>query len=332
MQLSKRERQLIEVFIKQGTTLTAQEIAGFCDISTKTVYRTIRKINEASLEGDIIISSSGKGFDLIYDRYLEQVVENNGIRTAASEPLSRRNNIIVSLLFRSPKRIRIDEAFGAYFVSDSVISNDLSRIESFLKQNDLNLIRNGKYISIEGHEKTIRKVVNMLISSNDLIDDQFTTVEHQISPVDINFITSLLEKLEACFEGGIPYPYKMNILSHIYILVKRFRDGGRPRESEDGFLDEEEQKLTEDYKEFYHISKKFIQKIENYLCTSLPDIEIFYLFQYLISSRIAGQSILTPISGDLIKEVTGFFSLEAGRNIGIQQLGEINKKDLYKHM
>lgn len=100
----------------------------------------------------------------------------------------------------------------------------------------------------------------MLISSNDLIDDQFTTVEHQISPVDINFITSLLEKLEACFEGGIPYPYKMNILSHIYILVKRFRDGGRPRESEDGFLDEEEQKLTEDYKEFYHISKKFIQK------------------------------------------------------------------------
>ena len=49
MQLSKRETQLIELFIKHGMTLTAQELAEFANVSTKTIYRTIKKINEASV-------------------------------------------------------------------------------------------------------------------------------------------------------------------------------------------------------------------------------------------------------------------------------------------
>lgn len=43
MQLSKRETQLIELFIKHGMTLTAQELAEFANVSTKTIYRTIKK-------------------------------------------------------------------------------------------------------------------------------------------------------------------------------------------------------------------------------------------------------------------------------------------------
>lgn len=44
MQLSKREIQLIELFIKYGMTLTAQELAEFANVSTKTIYRTIKKL------------------------------------------------------------------------------------------------------------------------------------------------------------------------------------------------------------------------------------------------------------------------------------------------
>ena len=60
MQLSKRETQLIELFIKHGMTLTAQELAEFANVSTKTIYRTIKKINEASDVGELHFSGSRK--------------------------------------------------------------------------------------------------------------------------------------------------------------------------------------------------------------------------------------------------------------------------------
>lgn len=66
IQLSRREKEMIECFIKHGLTLTAQELAGFANVSTKTIYRAIRKINEASKHGDIILAEVGKGFRLDY--------------------------------------------------------------------------------------------------------------------------------------------------------------------------------------------------------------------------------------------------------------------------
>ena len=78
MQLSKREIQLIELFIKYGMTLTAQELAEFANVSTKTIYRTIKKINEASDVGELISATVGKGFCLNYDNYLKGSIRKKG--------------------------------------------------------------------------------------------------------------------------------------------------------------------------------------------------------------------------------------------------------------
>ncbi|MDN5811095.1 MAG: helix-turn-helix domain-containing protein, partial [Tetragenococcus koreensis] len=70
MQLSKRENYLIEILMKNNMMLTAHQLAKISGVSTKTIYRTIKKINEESTEGDVVISEIGKGFRLDYDKYL----------------------------------------------------------------------------------------------------------------------------------------------------------------------------------------------------------------------------------------------------------------------
>ncbi|MDN6347571.1 MAG: helix-turn-helix domain-containing protein, partial [Tetragenococcus koreensis] len=108
MQLSKRENYLIEILMKNNMMLTAHQLAEISSVSTKTIYRTVKKINEESAEGDIIISEIGKGFRLDYDKYLHLNTENK-MTTKEKESLVRRNNIILKLLFKAPNSIRIND-------------------------------------------------------------------------------------------------------------------------------------------------------------------------------------------------------------------------------
>lgn len=82
MQLSKREKEMVEYFVKHGLSLTAQELAEFAHVSTKTVYRTIKKINDVSENGEIILAEAGKGFRLDYDKYLNVSATHNESRTS----------------------------------------------------------------------------------------------------------------------------------------------------------------------------------------------------------------------------------------------------------
>ncbi len=75
MKLSKRETRLIEQFMTQGMNLTANELATAAKVSTKTIYRTIKRINEAA-GSEIIRSEIGKGFCLDYEAYLKGTIEN----------------------------------------------------------------------------------------------------------------------------------------------------------------------------------------------------------------------------------------------------------------
>lgn len=331
MQLSKRETQLIELFIKHGMTLTGQELAEFANVSTKTIYRTIKKINEASETGEIIVSEVGKGFRLDYEKYLSESVQKRN-DSQAQGPRERRNAILLTLLFKSPRKVLIQELFSSYYVSDTVISSDLTRIAEFLKEYQLKLIKKGQRIAIEGHEKNIRKVVNGLLSTNTLWDADFTTQKHKISAYDINFITSLLEFIESELKSGIVYPYNMNIFSHIYILIKRVREGEIRGDQPFELLDKEEEKLIDRYAELYRLSEKVIGKMNDYLNLVLPESETFYLFQYLISSRIENEQIKVTRKSQTALKMTDYFSKRMSELMGIRIDQQPNQQDLYEHV
>lgn len=331
MQLSKRETQLIELFIKHGMTLTAQELAEFANVSTKTIYRTIKKVNEASDVGEIISAEVGKGFYLDYDKFLKRSIRKRQ-GDVIQGPLERRNNILLTLLFKSPKKVLIRDLFDEYYISSTVMNNDLVRMADFLMNYQLSLIRKGDRISIEGTEKHIRKAVNHLINANKVWEEDFFTQHEKISSYDINFITSLLEFVENELQTGIAYPYNNNIFSHIYILIKRVREGEILEDTWAEMLDPDEEKLIEQYDWLYKVSQMVITKLNRYLNIILPESEIFYLFQYLISSRMEKEPMDLNKKSKEALEITDFFATEMSQLMGVKVDYQPNRCDLYDHI
>ncbi|MGJ1009923.1 BglG family transcription antiterminator [Enterococcus casseliflavus] len=330
MKLSKRETRLIEQFMTQGMNLTANELATAAKVSTKTIYRTIKRINEAA-GSEIIRSEIGKGFCLDYEAYLKGTIENQET-DQNDEPLERRHAIALHLLFKSPKRLMIKELFAPYYLSEAVISSDINRLSEYFQYFELQLIRSDKRISVIGTEKNIRRCVNDLFTKTHVWNEEMVTQKYPINAFDINFITSILEFIERKLANSIAYPYNMNIFSHLYILILRMREGEIDREELIEGLDEEEQHLIEQHQEFYQIAQQVIEKINAYLVTELPESEVFYLYQYLVSSRVENKPLAMTNLTKEASEITEFFTKQMEKALGIQLNQQTDKTDLLCHI
>ncbi len=66
MLLTKSEHALINLFLTKNDFLTAKQLAEILDVSSKTIYRKIKNINETTGRKDIIISEKGRGFKCRY--------------------------------------------------------------------------------------------------------------------------------------------------------------------------------------------------------------------------------------------------------------------------
>ncbi|MFD1901218.1 HTH domain-containing protein [Enterococcus termitis] len=247
MQLSKRELVIIDLFLKHDLSLTANQLAYFTNVSTKTIYRTVKKINDQSDSGDLIISEPSKGFVLDYDRFLKENAKvGRGIQT--TDPLERRNSVMLRLLFKAPNKVDIHYLFEPFYVSDAAVSGDIQRITEYLKTYHLQVKRSQKKLSIEGAERNIRKAVLSIIAKDNLIDDVFTIDGQLMNAYDIDFLTSLLDFIDKMLKTSITYPYNVNIFSHLYILVQRTREGKILFSEERFLLDSEEEELIKKIK------------------------------------------------------------------------------------
>ncbi|MHC5248989.1 BglG family transcription antiterminator [Enterococcus sp. LJL90] len=287
MQLSKKESSLIEIFLSEKNRLTAKEIAEKLNVSTKTVYRLVKKINDVNKDGPIIDSQSGKGLSLNYRNYLEFVNEPEEGKN--QDPEDRRSNVLLELLFKSPHAINIKELYVDYFLTAESIVKDFEKIRRIIETYHLSLIKKEGKAAIQGKEKNIRRLSYKLISMNSfLTGNSYSVNGDNINSYDADFITSLLDSIEKQLGNTIPYPYNINIFSHIYILLSRFRKGkvALPNNHPLEALDIEEKNLIEINPEKFLIAQNIIERINAYLHTSVPDSEVFYLFQHILSSRV----------------------------------------------
>lgn len=315
MKLSKKESDLLELFVLKNTKLTAKEIASSLNISSKTVYRLVHRINEASEFGVLIETFIGKGMKLNYRNYLNY---RSIFKQSDSDTEERVISILIHLLSSSPKFISVDNLFKSYFISTETQYKDLEKIKKKIIKFDLNLEKKKNKIKIVGKEQNIRKVIYHILLKTAVTDIDFYVIDNKnINQYDVDFLTSQLELIERKINSSIPYPYNINIFSHLYILVMRLRNGFIPKEREDKSLDEYELGLKESNNEIYEISKEIIANLRYYLSEEIDDIEEFYLFQYIISSGIDEQpsqlhsdSELVQIFEDAIDFMSNYMDLD----------------------
>lgn len=281
MARKNRKEELIAYLLQQKDYQTAQEIAEALDVSSKTIYRTVDDINKDAAEAFIMVER-GRGLKLNYKIYMASI-GSNADYVSDYTPIERRNKILQELLLAAPGKRKVRDVFEPFFVSESVIWSDEKRIEEFLQDYNLTLNIEKGYIYISGTEKKIRKALSELINTSQTMDlMEYVTMDHFNNSYDVRFVLRQIEYIEKSLGADVPYPYNVNLFSHLYILLNRIRTAGKREEG-----NRQENTIQPDMER--EICRTVIKNIEGYLVKSVPVDEEQNLYQYLQSSRLSNQ-------------------------------------------
>ena len=312
MRNSERTHELFSLLLNSNGYLTAKEIAQVLYVSEKTVYRLVDDINE-DMATTLIKSQRGRGFKLNYQYYVQpkkyQKLEQSSAVNLS--PVERRNRIMKRLLLISPQKVKESEVFNQFYISANVRHHDKQIIKKILSEYCINLIAKNSLICVKGPEENIRRVLKDLIDDQEIIDlKQLPKSTDFSQKYDVQFVVSEIDKISYLLQTTLPYPYNVNLFSHLYILISRLRKNGTNYQVAN--------KAGLDQKVFnsniYQISKQVVNDISNYLSIRVPNVEADYIFAYLSSSRFINKTVaittskqVVKITKDLIEEVSSHF-------------------------
>lgn len=286
MEKRSRKIMIIEMLLRKCDFLTSKYIAEKLGVSSKTIIRTIHQINSESSAGPIIFSEKGRGYRLDYKKYGK--LRLNYSKLGNYSPVERRNEVLLKLLFKSPNPISIRYLFSQYFLSEAVVSSDIKLISSKLKNIGLEVIRSNKKIKIVGNEIVIRhQIYNILSKMMGWSNVWSWKSLPDLNRYDLKFITKQIKLIEDQLKSTMPYPYNVNLLSHIYILINRYRQNfssSSYRNSD--IIDDEDKKSELENPELFKIAERIVENLENHLGSIVDPIEKYYILQYLLSSRL----------------------------------------------
>ncbi len=338
---SKKRKELMLLYLANSDDyITAQEFSEKLNISKKTIYRSIKEINEESKTGNLIYSKKGSGYKLDYENYLKDPPKKIG--NSGLSPTERRNSITEALLLHSPNEKKVYKLYEKYYVSESVISSDIRKISDLLKKYNLTLIKRNYRIKIIGEETDIRRAINDLIQTEGTIINVDKLKEDQTqeyNKYDVDYILRQINYIESKLKIKFPHPYDINIFSHLYILINRVRKSGNKLSADVNISDDNKTFETKLENKLYKISEHVLNNIERYLDTKLPLSETYYLYQYLVSSRMQTSSETTnydvinsnKLSSE-VEEVTDFYIEEMNHRLQLNFNKENLFRDLSKHI
>lgn len=329
---NKHEKQILSYLAKQNQYVTSDKISSELEISTKTVYRLVKKINEKQENEKLIIAEKGKGYKLDYDNYIKFIGESNP-KSNCYSPVERRNKVIEQLLLKSPQSININNLYDEYYVSDTVIFNDEKVICEILKEFKLEYVRKNKLVSIIGEEEDVRKAISSVVSELESIDYNLFRINDNltINNTDMSFVLDQLSIIESSTKTEIPHPYDINIFTHLYVMIGRIRKSHNITKKNESFPNELEKHIIAENKEINSIAKQVLDNIEKYVGQTLSPEETYYLFQYLLSSRLKTSDTIDDNASPLISSITNMY-MELIKENGLLENSQSIYYELYQHI
>lgn len=330
--IKQREQKLLLFLLKNQDFVTSDSISLELGVSVKTVYRLVKKVNEKSLSGILILSEKGRGYKLNYENFLKSKESINQIDNQSTSPKERQKRVMEELLISSPKAIQVYKLYDKYFVGESVISNDEQIISHELQNYNLSLIRKNRSLSVTGKEKNIRNALREISDIFNIIDIEELKNNESLNfnKYDVLFIADQIRSIEKELNIIIPYPYNVNIFSHIYILLNRIRSNLNILSSHK--ISKKELQDMKSKKYLLETAKKVVRNIESYLQIELPEAEVYFLFQYLVSSRMQGTDNKSVSYSIETINVTNSFIKEMEKTLTIEIDSEIIFVELANHI
>lgn len=329
----ERKDAIILILLNNTEFVTAGELAESLEVSEKTIYRTVKEINNDEKIPLEITSEKGKGYKITHiNRISTPVSEVNDI--ANMTPAQRRNNIMQDLLISSPNERKIPVLYEDFFISDNLIRLDIKLMEKAVAQMNLKLIRNGQLLKIIGKEKNLRKAIGKLFQQNHLyVESLENNIEDNLFDSDIaTFVLKQINIIEKRLNSILPYPYNINIFSHIYILVKRYQATDEVNFSYDMEISKSEEEEMTEYRSIYNVVREITSNLERFLNKEIPKEEEYFLFQYLISSRFQGEFEKDLLADKKVLQVVDYYIEKISQYLNFNIESSKLRNNLYHHV
>ncbi|CQR23726.1 putative transcription antiterminator BglG family protein [Streptococcus varani] len=327
MEFTSKELLLMSSLSAYHSPLPAGELSEILEVSTKTIYRMMKRINKIAGE-EVLVSYTGKGISLNYDSYLK--INHQSYQHSDAE--KRRFEILLKLLYLSPKTVDIDYLFQSYYLSEAVVINDIGKMYDVLTNYNLILNKKSSRLSISGEEISIRSAIDDINQKLGIYKQIFLENNNRRNSSDVDYVTRLFKKMEGKIGAHLNYPYNVNIFSHLYILIQRGRHGFINGNIIKEDFTTDERMLIDKNRQLYSVAEETINSIRNYLNITISTFENFYLFFHLLSSRFDQKEFLEDEKDGLIKQIASQLLEVIGLAFDVKLINPETISDLITHL
>ena len=167
--MNLRQSKLLEKIIDESQFVTADILAKYFSVSTKTIYNDINALNDFLLQLNIQIEKeSGKGIRLEVSSAQKRAISNSLEHTNFSiegrnlTKLERQWDIIETLCFKNKAIDILDWALD-HFISEASIRRDIDELGKELISYGIQIVHKGFEYSMVGEEDSLRMYLRNFI-------------------------------------------------------------------------------------------------------------------------------------------------------------------------
>jgi mannitol operon transcriptional antiterminator len=302
--INLRVKNILQRIFAESGYITITTIAKDLGLSSRTILRELPAVEEWLAKRDFKLDKKA-GAGIRINRSPED--RNRLMSLLAEEKEEKiftpreRQTIITSELLRCQEPVKLYNFTKVLNITEGTISNDLDKVEEWLKLQGLTLVRKqGLGVYIEGDEDKIRKcMINLIydnINENYLIDFMRKGIHADPVPVSnteliarsmlLNLVDSdTIHKLENLVQNTEEYighaladSSYIGLIVHLAIAVQRIT------QNEDITMDKcfiDELKMSKEYS----VAEKLGFEIENIFGIKVPEDEIGYITMHIKGSK-----------------------------------------------
>lgn len=301
MYISARERQILEILLKNTDEMTVKDLAKQIGVSGRTIHRDLKNVEDILREYNLSIQKkSGVGVQITGDqakiRELELYLFNLSHTEYTPE---ERQTIIFCELLETNAPVKLLGLANDLNVTIATVSADLTKLEERLQTFGLALIRRRGYgVEIEGDEGAKRRAMSSLITvhldeseilslTRENIQKRSTQQIHTISERLMGFVEKkklvIVEKIVNSIVQELPFSMAdsayIGLVVHLALAVERIQKGeGITINS--SYL--ENQKATKEYR----FAEKIVAGLEQVFTINIPEAEVAYITMHLKGAKL----------------------------------------------
>ncbi|MEC1365514.1 PRD domain-containing protein [Bacillus licheniformis] len=330
MYMTAREQKLMKYLLHQNRYVKVNEIAGYIEVSTRTVHRELKAVKSVLDKYRLQLDKQpGKGLKLVgayrdKQRLLEDLSRDSHVEYSADE----RKLLILCAMLETGEPIKLYTIAHDLQVTAATISNDLDELEKWIAPFGLSLIRKRGYgIELRGPEDAKRKIVGNLMADKLDVQQFLETIEMNIkgkneAPEKIFGVVSrgkLLKAEKVLFQMKEKYGLSLSDSAYIALVVHLTFAIERIQLGEMINMNEEELTDLKRTKEF-ELALALAKALEDAFHVKIPEAEAGYITMHL---RSANKSFKIDYRAEDIeldtvlrtKKLIDFISQKTGMNL-----------------